>query len=533
MIDPQIALSVKPVENQTPQLLNIIQQGRQRQIQLQQLQMERETHAQQMQLNQQRIQEGQTAVQKAQVAARDQQLGQQGAIASGGDHDATLKYLRENNASPEYQMAYEKHVADLNQTNAKTDSDRLATKKDTEDRSAQIISQATDALKSSPETFPELWATQLRPAYEAVNPKAKDLPADHVPTESDLNGALARHATQQFSIAKTEEQRKASAETRAMSEFENKTETESRTKDAAMLANAAQQGPQALAAALQGLSEAGRVQPFMNVTSATKPADILKIGQTANEQVTTGQAAANAVEASRHNRADEAQAGRRTAIEQSRANLEAQKYEAEYGAGSDQRLVGVTPGERKPAVAEQAKVEQAHAKETSLNADVDQLIQAAKAGGPGSQEAGAQLGRMLTGELNGTIGMRRMNPADATAASQPGSSFQNLMGRLSRVASGGAPMTPEVLADVEKFNQSLKSNADARRMRGLEGVDTSYRSHFSQAAKSAAPQAQSQPAASAIPDNVSKALKGTGPGIHTLSDGSKWMVDAGGKVTKQ
>ncbi len=533
MIDPQIALSVKPVENQTPQLLNIIQQGRQRQIQLQQLQMERETHAQQMQLNQQRIQEGQTAVQKAQVAARDQQLGQQAFIKNNGDPDASIKDLIASGASPEYVMGVQKHAADLKQTAAKTASDALPGQKYTDEKSAQVLQGALQDAQADPQGFQERWQSQYLPAYQAVNPGAKDIPAGQIPTAHDLSGALARHTTQAFVINQEDQKRKAAAETRAQSEFENKTETENRTKDAAMLANAAQQGPQALAAALQGLSEAGRVQPFMNVTSATKPADILKIGQTANEQVTTGQTAANAVETSRHNRADEAQAGRRTSIEQSRADLESKKYEAEYGAGSDPRLAGVTPGERKPAVAEQAKVEQAHAKESSLNADVDQLIQAAKAGGPGSQEAGAQLGRMLTGELNGTIGMRRMNPADAAAAAQPGSSFQNLMGRLSRVASGGAPMTPEVLADVEKFNQSLKSNADARRMRGLEGVDTSYRSHFSQAAKSAAPQTQAQPAAAAVPENVSKALKGTGPGIHTLSDGSRWMVDASGKVTKQ
>lgn len=40
------------------------------------------------------------------------------------------------------------------------------------------------------------------------------------------------------------------------------------------------------------------------------------------------------------------------------------------------------------------------------------------------------------------------------------------------------------------------------------------------------------PAASAVPANVAAALKGIAPGIHTLSDGSRWMVNPDGSVTK-
>lgn len=43
---------------------------------------------------------------------------------------------------------------------------------------------------------------------------------------------------------------------------------------------------------------------------------------------------------------------------------------------------------------------------------------------------------------------------------------------------------------------------------------------------------QSQPS-TAVPANVAKALSNTGPGVHTLSDGSKWMKNADGSVTKQ
>jgi hypothetical protein len=41
------------------------------------------------------------------------------------------------------------------------------------------------------------------------------------------------------------------------------------------------------------------------------------------------------------------------------------------------------------------------------------------------------------------------------------------------------------------------------------------------------------PAAAAVPSNVAAALKGIAPGLHTLSDGSKWMVGADGSITKQ
>jgi hypothetical protein len=40
-------------------------------------------------------------------------------------------------------------------------------------------------------------------------------------------------------------------------------------------------------------------------------------------------------------------------------------------------------------------------------------------------------------------------------------------------------------------------------------------------------------ASAAVPANVAKALASTGPGVHTLSDGSKWMKNADGSVTKQ
>jgi len=37
----------------------------------------------------------------------------------------------------------------------------------------------------------------------------------------------------------------------------------------------------------------------------------------------------------------------------------------------------------------------------------------------------------------------------------------------------------------------------------------------------------------AVPANVQQVLKTQGPGIHTLSDGSKWMKDASGNITRQ
>lgn len=47
------------------------------------------------------------------------------------------------------------------------------------------------------------------------------------------------------------------------------------------------------------------------------------------------------------------------------------------------------------------------------------------------------------------------------------------------------------------------------------------------------PNAAIQPGGSAVPSNVAAALKGQAPGIHTLSDGSKWMVGADGAIVKQ
>ncbi len=478
MINPEIALSVKPVENQTPQLINILQQGRQRAIQMQQLQMERETHAQQLQIGQQHIQEGQTAVQRAQVAARDQQLGQQGAIAAGGDHAATLKFLRENNASPEYQMAYEKHVADLDQTNAKTASEQLPVKKDIEDRSAQVLSTAADALKNSPETFPEVWNSQLRPAYEAVNPKAKDLPVGQVPTELDINGALARHATQSFSLAKVKEQREAASEARAVTEFGQKQESENRIKDASMLANAMRQGPQAFAEALTTLPPE-RSAAFSSLTAASKPEDILRLGQSPNEQITTGLTASAQAQTASHNKAVEATERGNLAVRQGEAALAAKKFEAEYGANAPDAVKGMAPADRRKAQAQADKVDADYLKHQELARNLQTAIDASKTG---NLTAGGQISKLATGEQNALMGIRRMSPADVAAIPGAAPLLSRISGQIDAAMEGGAKMTPGMIKDVEDFGKIVQGNMDSAHIEALKAVDSNHGSHFANVA---------------------------------------------------
>ncbi len=84
-------------------------------------------------------------------------------------------------------------------------------------------------------------------------------------------------------IKKAQEDRAKQLFPSQLTEQENKVKTQQTAEDAKMLADAAKQGPDALAAGLQRLSEQGRVEPFMGVTAASKPNDILRVAMAPHE----------------------------------------------------------------------------------------------------------------------------------------------------------------------------------------------------------------------------------------------------------
>ena len=118
---------------------------------------------------------------------------------------------------------------------------------------------------------------------------------------------------------------------------------------------------------------------------------------------------------------------------------------------------------------------------------------------------------------------RAMGQVMHQVSSQSGNLMDKIEGRL-RGIGGTDSLPPDVVKDIASLATIQQRAAQNNFQSGLQmlkmrGVDT---------AKIPVPTMPS-----AVPDPVKKALAGTGPGLHTLSDGSKWMKAADGSITAQ
>jgi len=165
----------------------------------------------------------------------------------------------------------------------------------------------------------------------------------------------------------------------------------------------------------------------------------------------------------------------------------------------------------------------------ALNAadEMSSIISLARAGNKVAY-AYAPVTGVLT--INTANGIKRVNMPEIESYGAAGSAFDRVKGWLGKQTSG-ASIPPDVLNDMDALHSQLANNAGDTYGRKVQVVNGSFGSSFqplqlSKAGGNAAP-------TNTIPPAVSKALANTGPGIHTLSDGSKWMKKADGSITKQ
>ncbi|MCC6475283.1 MAG: hypothetical protein IT514_16235, partial [Burkholderiales bacterium] len=198
-LDTSIALSGKPVKFDGKGLVNLIQQGQARQMALEQ-------HAQESELNRQRIEQGELQAEQARRVAKDQGLIREAYVQSGGDPKATVQEAIRRGVGPDSAQALEKHFADIESKYATTEASALPVRKYRNEQMLGLIGQALE-LSANPEQFQAAWP-QLHAAAVRIDPEtAKHLDPGTLPTADQLRLAQAAHATDAYYLSRAEEQR--------------------------------------------------------------------------------------------------------------------------------------------------------------------------------------------------------------------------------------------------------------------------------------------------------------------------------------
>jgi hypothetical protein len=107
-----------------------------------------------------------------------------------------------------------------------------------------------------------------------------------------------------------------------------------------------------------------------------------------------------------------------------------------------------------------------------------------------------------------------------------GNFFDDVAKKVGKLTTGQS-VPASVLKDIEALHQRIASNSDAAYNAKLQGINQNYHSNFKPIG------AGSGSSSATVPDPVKNVLKDTPAGIHTLSDGSKWLKNADGSITKQ
>jgi hypothetical protein len=257
--------------------------------------------------------------------------------------------------------------------------------------------------------------------------------------------------------------------------------------------------------------------------SAEAVKQLQQMGMSPDQQVTT-------TETARKDLVDEAARQKELSIQGGHLSLDAQRnqreqdiYNQTYGPGANEALVGVDPKLRTQATSAAQKAADEHLKAQAAQQDMKTFLDLAKSG---NKEAHAYLSPEGVLTLNTARGVTRVNRQEIEAYANAGNLFDNIAGKVAKLTSGQS-VPVSVLKDIEVLHQRIAGNADAAYNAKLQGINQNYHSNFKPIGQGSAS------SSSAVPDPVKNALKNTPAGIHTLSDGSKWLKTADGSITKQ
>jgi|SRR5579872_97433 len=147
----------------------------------------------------------------------------------------------------------------------------------------------------------------------------------------------------------------------------------------------------------------------------------------------------------------------------------------------------------------------------------------------GNKAAGANVPLVGVGALNAINGIKRINSAEIAQYGTAGSLLDKIQGKL-KGWTEGQPIPNDVLNDMKALHAQLAQGASMQHTREVQSINQAYGSNFAPMKFDAA---NNGPAT--VPDPVKKLLSSAtvNPGIHTLTDGSKWMKAADGTISKQ
>lgn len=331
-IDPSIALNIRPVQAVNP-LETIGNVMALRNAQQQNL------------IGQERLKQEQLANRETALKQNDDQVASQTFLQANGDPNTHVQLMAKAGARPQAIQAVQQHYGALAKQAADTDATKLGNNLKRNEQILPLHDAALQAIQDG--TIGQQWPALFQ-AAAAIDPEvAKHFSPDQPPTAQQIQASKNSHLLQDYTLKAEKEKRDQAEALRQQSEEQRKAQlfapqlTEAQTKattgllqtDSAALANAASQGPAALAAALSKLP-ADRRAPFSGLTAQAKPADILKLGLTPEQQMTTGQQAANAVEQARHNAELEKEAKGRLGVEQGSLALRTKENALKYGDGT-------------------------------------------------------------------------------------------------------------------------------------------------------------------------------------------------------
>jgi hypothetical protein len=488
--------TVQPTDFGYENPMNLVRQA-------QVMRMQQEAHAQQMAGGAQDIQLKQTQIDQTK-ALND---AYQGALTVGPDGTASIdpnKLTRalgqagHGSAIPSVLKGmtdFQKSTAELSELRGKVAA--------AENDYAGGIGATLKSANNDPHLF--LAAGQHAIDAKAVDPQVIAPLIQHVQQslQDDPTGEAARGIVSQISDhfiaqspkqqelinARTQAQARATQAQAAAGNEERTTAQINRQNDAAALAQAARQGPDALAFQLRKLSSLSpdRVEPFMGVNAQTKPEDILAIGITPDQLVTTGEAA-------RHNAVQEANAAALQSIAQGRLDVErahqgiAQNiYDQTYGSGANPALEGVEPKLRTQATTAAQKAADEYTKAMESSANVQTFIDLARSG---NKAAGSNLPIMGAESIQALNGIRRINRTEIEQYQGAGSLLDRINGKIGKVTAG-QPIPSDVMDDIQALHQAISGNAAGNYNAKLNGINQNYRSNF-QPVKVAPPQGGAQ-----------------------------------------
>ncbi len=451
--------------------------------------------AQQRQLHGLQIQEGAENLKRQQRANQEADLEQQDQLKlrkiyqdANGDPEQTVKGAIDAGVSPKTVQSLQQHFADYQQKIAKTKADELPVIKDRDDRMLALHDQALQLANENPEgyaaQYPQIYAAAVKIDPEA----AKHLDPNTPPTVEQLKLSQLGYLTHTSFLSQEEEKRRQAAEKQQsvmrplqvqelqgkLTEQQRKEADDQKSSDATMLAEAAKQGPDALAAGLQRLSQEGRVEPFMRVTAKTKPEEILAIATTPEQQIAAGMAASRDKATQENQAALRRIAEGRLGIEKQHAEIAQKIYDQTYGDGANPALTGVEPKLRGQAISAAQKAADEFAKTQEAAATMKTMIDLARSGNKVAYSYAPTTG-VLT--INSANGVKRVNLQEIKSYGGAGSAADRVIGYLGKQATG-ASIPGNILTDMENLHGAISGDAANSYDAKLNGINQNYRSNF-------------------------------------------------------